>query len=224
MSKVLAASSWMLRVSCELRIRRQRHAHDVERVAVAVLLGVEPRQHLQRLGLGLVAAPGRGERLQLVDVRRACLSLAERIAQRDLAQPALRRRRPVAGGGGEAIGRERVLRCGRRLRRGGRSAPTPPARARPTAPIVSKSLSRFAGVGEVADLDRGAHRVLQRDPLQLERQARRARLRRSGRRRAPPAHLPWRGQGQRAPQRRVVLVADHADWRGPSAPPRRGPA
>ena len=65
-----------------------------------------------------------------------------------------------------------------------------------------------AGVGEVADLDRGAQRVLQRDPLQLERQARKrvfdvaeavARLR--------PFALA--GIGERAPQRRIVLIADH---------------
>ena len=46
-------------------MRRERAAHDMERVAIAALLGVEPRQHLQRLDLGLVAAPDGGERFQL---------------------------------------------------------------------------------------------------------------------------------------------------------------
>ena len=175
---------------------RQRHAHDVERVAVAVFLGVKPRQHLQRLDLGLVAAPGGGEHLQLADDV-GLLGLAERIAQRDLAQPPLRRRRPVVRGGGETIGRERVLRAadafghapGQHRHRG--------LDARPTAPMVLKSFSRFAGVGEIADLDRGAQRVLQRHPLQFERQARRARPRRRGRRRAPPPICP----GGQAPAR-----------------------
>ena len=86
----------MLRVSGECRIRGQRHAHDVERVAVMVVLGVKPRQGLQRLDLGLVAAPGGGENLQFAD-EVGLLGFAERIAKRDLAKPALRRRRPVVG-------------------------------------------------------------------------------------------------------------------------------
>ena len=64
--------SWPPRRGCcasssEFGMRGERDAHDVEGVAVAALLGVEPREQLQRLDLGLVAAPGGGERLQLVD-------------------------------------------------------------------------------------------------------------------------------------------------------------
>ena len=92
-SKVFAASALMWRVIYEVGNAVSAIAHDVEGVAVAVFLGVEPRQKLQRLGFGVVAAPG------VVSISRsmmtsALLSLAERIAQHDLAQPALRRRRP----------------------------------------------------------------------------------------------------------------------------------
>jgi hypothetical protein len=56
-------------------MRRERRAHDVEGVAIAALLGVEARQQLQPLDLGLVAAPDRGERLDRLD-RFAALELA----------------------------------------------------------------------------------------------------------------------------------------------------
>ena len=73
--------------------------------------------------------------------------------------------------------------------------------------MVLKSLSRLHRAGEIADLDRGAQRVLQRDPLQLERQsAERALDVAEGVARLRPFALA--GKGQRAPQRRVVLVAD----------------
>ena len=41
-----------------MRIDDERGAHHLERVAIALLLGVEAPEQLQRLGLGLVAAPG----------------------------------------------------------------------------------------------------------------------------------------------------------------------
>ena len=72
----------------------QRGAHDVERVAVATILGVEPRQELQRLDLGLVAAPDRGQRLEIGDGVGA-LEVAAPVLQTDLAQPPLRGRGPV---------------------------------------------------------------------------------------------------------------------------------
>jgi len=82
----------------------------VERVAVLVGVGVKPRERLQRLDLGLVAAPGGGENLEFADEVRL-LGFTERIAKRDLAKPALRRRRPVVRSRGETIGRQRILRA-----------------------------------------------------------------------------------------------------------------
>ena len=64
------------------------------------------------------------------------------------------------------------------------------------------------GIGEVADLDRGAERILQRRALQFERQrAERALDGAEGVARLRPFAVP--GERQRPPQRRVVLVADH---------------
>ena len=42
-------------------MRRHGAAHDVECVAVAAFFGIEPRQDLQRLDFGFVAAPDRGQ-------------------------------------------------------------------------------------------------------------------------------------------------------------------
>ena len=74
-------------------------------------------------------------------------------------------------------------------------------------PMVSKSLSSFVGAGEIAHLDRGPHFVLERDPLQLDRQRRHRRFHAlETLARLRPFALPR--IGERPPQRRVVLVAD----------------
>ena len=75
-------------------------------------------------------------------------------------------------------------------------------------PMVLKSFSRLHRVGEIADLDRGAQRVLQRQPLQFERQ-RAERALDVAERIARLRPFALAGERQRAPQRRVVLVADH---------------
>ena len=82
-------------------MRRQRDPHDVEGVAIAAFLGVEPRQQLQRLDLGLVAAPDRRERLELVDGVGGA-SVAERALSAISRSRALRRTPDDPG-----IGRER---------------------------------------------------------------------------------------------------------------------
>ena len=81
-------------------------------------------------------------------------------------------------------------------------------------PMVSKSLSSFGGAGEIADLDRGAHLLLERDALQLDRQR--------GDRRLDGLEAVARLRpfalariGERPPQRRIVLVADRRIWRDP---------
>ena len=79
-------------------MRQHRRAHHVEGVAIAAVLGVEMRQQLEAFGLGLVAAPDGGERLELVDHVLA-RHVAGGKAQHDLAQAALRR--------GAAVGRSR---------------------------------------------------------------------------------------------------------------------
>ena len=89
-------------------MRQHRRAHDVEGLAVAAVLGVKMRQHLEPFGFGIVAAPDGGERLQFGD-RVLARHVLHRKAQRDLAQAPLRRGAAVAGIGGEAIGGERVV-------------------------------------------------------------------------------------------------------------------
>ena len=75
-------------------------------------------------------------------------------------------------------------------------------------PMVSKSLSRLAASAKSPTSIDGAERVLQRHALQFERQrAERALDVAEGVARLRPFALP--GKRERAPQRRVVLVADH---------------
>ena len=186
-------------------MRGERAAHDIERVAIAAVGGVEPRQHLQRLDLGLVAAPDGGERLQLRnDV--VALEIADRVAQQGLAQLALRRGAPVPRVGCRLIGGERVLVAAHAL---GEPADQHRHRRlelmRDADSLEIVELDR--GGGEIADFDGRAHFFLQRDALQLDRQRRHrgvgaleavARL--------PPFALL--GVSQRPPQRRIVLIAD----------------
>jgi hypothetical protein len=83
-----------MRLVISIRARRHGAAHDVEGIAVAALFGIEPRQHLQRLDLGLVAAPDGGEGFQFGhDI--VALEIADRVSQQGLAEPTLCRRRPV---------------------------------------------------------------------------------------------------------------------------------
>ena len=113
------------------RIRAQRHAHDVERIAVVIGLGVEPRQRLQRLDLGLVAAPGGGEHFQLADEVRPSWSRRANSAARSRgaapAPPPAGRSTPRRSDRPPAHPAD-----GRRLRPCVRSAPTPRARPRAT--------------------------------------------------------------------------------------------
>src|ERR1035441_7623538 len=82
--------------------------HDVERIAVAPVFGIEPCQDFQRPDLGVVAAPNGGERFQLGNDILA-LEIAERVAQRRLAQPSLRRSRTVPGIRRRTVGGERLF-------------------------------------------------------------------------------------------------------------------
>ncbi|CEG07422.1 hypothetical protein BN961_00812 [Afipia felis] len=66
-----------------------------ERLGIAILFGIEMREHLQILNLGLVAAPQHGQRFEIVQ-RRVRLDLVVSLQERDLVQRRLRRRRPVA--------------------------------------------------------------------------------------------------------------------------------
>ena len=89
-------------------MRRNRAAHDIERVAVAALFGVNPRQHLQRLDLGVVAAPDGGQRFQFArDL--VALEIAERVAQQRLVQPPLCRGRAIPGIRRNAVGAQRIV-------------------------------------------------------------------------------------------------------------------
>ena len=76
-----------------VRMRRERGAHDVEGVAIALLLGIEAREQLQRLDLGLVAAPDRGERLELRRSPRCGLRLPS------VRRSSISRSRPCAAAG-----------------------------------------------------------------------------------------------------------------------------
>jgi hypothetical protein len=160
---------------------------------------------LQRLDLGAVAAPDRGEVLELGDDLGA-LEVAELIAQGGLAQAPLRGGGPVLRVGGGAIVSERVLVAAERLgelaaqyRDGGRKV------GRHADLIELVELPR--GGGEIARLDRGAHRVLDDEALQLHRQ-------RADRRVEPAERLarlrPFAllRVGDRAPELGFVLVAD----------------
>ena len=129
-----------------------------------------------------------------------------RVAQHDLAQAALRGGRPVARIRGGAVGGERVL--------GAAEAFGQPAGQHRDRRL---QLGRHAdglelvehavGAAEIADLDRGAQRVLQRHALQFERQrADRALDVLEAVARLRPFALA--GIGERAPERRIVLVAD----------------
>ena len=186
-------------------MRGKRAAHDIERVAIAAVDGVEPRQHLQCLDLGLVAAPDGGQRLQLRnDV--VALEIVECVAQQGLAQLPLCRGAPVPGIGCRLVSRERVLVAANAL-----GEPADQHRHRRLELMRHADgleIVELAGSGgEIADFDGRAHLFLERDSLQLDRQRRHggigaleavARLR-------PFALL---GVGERPPQRRIVLIAD----------------
>src|SRR5258708_17841062 len=80
----------------------------MERVAVTPFRSVEMREQFQRLDLGIVTAPDRRERLEIVDGG-GPRELAERVLQLDLTQLSLRGGATIRGISGELIGLERVL-------------------------------------------------------------------------------------------------------------------
>ena len=65
-----------------------------ERFAVASDLGINPRQHLQRLHLEPVAAPGYRKRFQLAQ-RFGLVDIVALLPQHDFEQPGFGRRRPI---------------------------------------------------------------------------------------------------------------------------------
>jgi hypothetical protein len=145
-----------------------RSNQGVERIAVAALLGVEPRHDLQRPDLGFVPPPDRGERLQLGnDV--LTFEIAEDITQSRLAQPALRRCRAVPGIRRRPVGGQRLLVAPHAL---GQPADQHGHRrlqlVRQTDGLEVVEL--IGGAGEIADFDGRAHFASQRGPLQLDRQ------------------------------------------------------
>ena len=186
-------------------MRRHGAAHDVERIAVAAFLGIEPGHDLQRPDLGFVAPPDRRERLQLGDDV-LTFEIAERIAQSRLTQPTLRRRRAVLGIRRCSVSGERVLVAPHSF------GHSPDQHGDRRLQLVRQTdgleiVEFVGGAGEIADLDGGTHFALERDPLQLHRH------RGDGRfdtletiPRQPPLTLTR--IGQRTPQRRVVLIAD----------------
>ena len=190
-------------------MRQQRHPHDVEGVAIAVVLGVKMREQLEPFRFGLVAAPDRGERLERDDHVLA-RHVADGVAQQDLAQAALRGGAPVVRSRGGAVVGERVRVAAqgffqaadqhgdRRLHLG---------RHADGLELVDDAV----GAVEIAHLDGGSQRFAQRHALQFDRQrGNRAIDVLEGGVRLRPFALA--GIGDRAPDRRVELVADHADW------------
>ena len=160
---------------------------------------------MQRLDLGLVAAPDGGQRFEFGDDVLA-LEIAERVAQRDLAQPPLRRGRTIPRIRRRPVGRERILAAAHAL---GQPADEHGNRRLHLARHADglEVVELVGGAGEIADLDRRAHLVPERNPLQLDRQG--------GDRRFDALEAVARLRpfalariGERAPQRRVVLVAD----------------
>ena len=186
-------------------MRHERDLHQVEFVAIATLLAVEAREQLQRLGLGLVAAPARGEFLEALD-RVLALHLADRMPQRDLAQLAAR--------GGRT---RRRLRCRVIERQRIADAADPLGDAALQHVELGRQFWRdrqrlqlvqpVGGIVEVAHLDRGAQRLLAHLALQFRRQRRDRGVERpeAVARFDPLALLRER---DRAPQRRIVAIAD----------------
>ncbi len=84
-------------------MRGERGAHHLEGIPEAAFRGVEMREHGERLDLGLVAAPDRGQGLERADGL-AARHLAERTLQRKCPQPPLRGSRAIPGIGGGLIG------------------------------------------------------------------------------------------------------------------------
>ncbi len=134
------------------------------------------------------------------------LEIAELIAQHRFAQPALRGGGPVRRLGGGTIGRERVLVAGERLGQ-------PPVEHGDDRLEIGRHTERLELVelvrcrAEIARLDRGAHRFREHEALQLDRQRADRRLDSAEclARLGPFALL---GVGDRAPELRLVLVAD----------------
>ena len=60
---------FVLDLACHIGIGMgsQRGPHDVERVAIAAIFGVEMGKNLEALGFGLITAPYRGERFEIID-------------------------------------------------------------------------------------------------------------------------------------------------------------
>ena len=186
-------------------MREQRRLHHVEGVAIAAVQGVEMREQAQAFGLGLVAAPDRGERLQRRDhvlARHA----AGRRQQLDLAQPALRRGAAVLGGDGGAILLERVVLAAEAF---GETAAQHVDRRLQVGRYADRVelVEQPSGAGVVLHLDRRAQRLLHRQPLQLERQ-RRHRAVETLEVLARLVPLALAGEGDAAPQPGVLLVAD----------------
>ena len=161
----------MRRVSSEFGMRRQRRAHDVESVAIAAVLGIEPRQQLaaprprsRRRARSWSASRDRRWR------RRACMLAERAVAARSRAAapaPPTRRSPESAAAADRSAARRR---CGRGLRRAARSAPRAPARSSGGMPMVSNSWICVGRAGEIADLDRGAACPREHHALQLDRQ------------------------------------------------------
>ncbi len=151
-------------------MRAQRRAHHIECIAIAVLFGVKARQHLQRLDLGFVAAPERGQRLEVAD-HLVALEIAEAVAQRDFAQLPLRRRRAIRRLGRRAESFERILVLAETMRQA--AGQHQDRRLHVARHADGLEFMQLVGrAGEIAHLDRRAHRLFQRQLLQLDRQGR----------------------------------------------------
>ncbi len=189
-----------------VRLKPRRGARRGERVAVATALGIHLRQHLQRLDLDRVAAPGHGQGLELAQ-RVVLADLVAPLPQRDLELLGLRRRRPVGRGGCEPVVVERVLVVAERLGE-------PAAQHGEAGPCLGRDADHFelaaalGGAGIVLHLEGRAHRIHRHDALDVERQ------RGDGEfdvlellARVRPFALAR--EGERLPELGIMAVADH---------------
>ena len=187
-------------------MRLERRAHDVERVAVAAFLGIEMRQQLQRLDFGVVAAPDRRQRLELSHgFRRASCRRPDSAG--DLAQLALRGDRAIGRSRGRAVRRERIC---------GAAEPLANSPGQDHQLGLHLASARRASRIRRAAPTRRQSRRLRAKPRTMASCGRRAAARSAafprrlrscaGLRALPPTCRAW--ARDRAPQRRVVLVAD----------------